>query len=404
MFMKKAFATILSSSLILGALAGCGGGNAGGNGGGNAGGDASKELQRIKIATQSPLSGGSATLGESIKLGAQLALADNQKKFEELGFKLELVPYDDQGDPKKGVANAQIIGADTEILGVVGHLNSGVAIPSSETYEKYNLVMVSPANTATEVTDRKLKVVNRIVARDDFQGPAAAAFAVNELKAKKIFIIQDKTAYGQGLAEAFQGAAKNLGAEIVGYEGITIGEKDFNGVLNQVTAKNPDFIYFGGLYSEGGLLVKQAREKAISVPIMGGDGLDSSTMVEIAGDKIVNTYYSSVAADITKTDAGKEWAARYKEKFGKTMESYSAYGYDSMGVVLAGLEAAIKANNSKLPTREQVRDAVRGIQDFEGIATKVQFDDKGDNNFGKVFIFKFEGPTYPGTQVSEQSK
>jgi len=405
--MKKALSVVLSSALFVGALAGCGGGSdtgkgtEGGTSGGTTGGG---DLQVIKIATQSPLSGGSATLGESIKLGAQLALEENQQKFNDLGFKLELVPQDDQGDPKKGVANAQQLGADTAILGVVGHLNSGVAIPSSEIYEKYSMVMVSPANTATDVTDRKLKTVNRIVARDDFQGPAAAAFAINELKAKNIFVIQDKTAYGQGLADAFKGAAEKLGATIVGYEGITVGEKDFNGVLNQVTSKNPDFIYFGGLYSEGGLLIKQAREKGIEVPIMGGDGLDSSTLVDIAGDKIVNTYYSSVAADITKTDAGKEWAARYKEKFGKNVEGFSAYGYDAMGVLLNGLEAAIKANDGKLPSREQVRDAVRAVKDFEGVVTKVGFDDIGDNNFAKVFIFKFEGPTYPGIQVSEQSR
>lgn len=390
MFLKKFSAVVLSSLLVLG-LAGCGGG-------------ASGELQTIKIATQGPLSGGSATLGEAIKLGAQLALEDNQAKFNELGFQLELVPYDDQGDPKKGVANAQLLGAVPEILGVVGHLHSGVAIPSSEVYETNNVVMVSPANTATTVTDRGLKSVNRIVARDDFQGPAAAAFAINDLGAKKIFIIQDKTAYGQGLADAFKGAAEKLGAEIVAYEGITQGEKDYSGVLNQVQSLNPDFIYFGGLYAEGGLLVKQAREKGINVPFMGGDGLDSSTMVEIAGDAIVNTYYSSVAADITKTDSGKEWAARYKEKFGKNVESFSAYGYDSMAVLLKGLEDAINANDGKLPERTQVRDAVRAIQDYAGVVTDVGFDEIGDNKFGKVFIFKFEGPTYPGTQVSEQSK
>jgi branched-chain amino acid transport system substrate-binding protein len=396
MMIKKALAAVVSSSLVLGALAGCGGGGAAG---GESGG-----LTTIKIATQTPLSGGSATLGESIKLGAQMALEDHAKKFEDLGFKIELVPYDDQGDPKKGVANAQLIGADTSILGVVGHLNSGVAIPSSEVYEKYALPMVSPANTATDVTDRNLKTVNRICARDDFQGPASAAFAVNDLGAKKIFIIQDKTAYGQGLADAFKGAAEQLGAEVIGYEGITVGEKDFNGVLNQVTAKSPDFIYFGGLYSEGGLLVKQAREKGITVPFMGGDGLDSSTMVEIAGDKTVDTYYSSVAADISKVEGGPEWAKKYEEKFNKKPEGFSAYGYDSMGVLLAGLEKAIAGNGGKLPSREQVRDAVRGIQDYKGIVTQVAFDEKGDNNFAKVFIFKFEGAVYPGAMVSEQSK
>lgn len=408
--LKKTLSIFATATLAFGLLTGCSssGGNeqaggkaaepaAGGNG-------SSGSAQVIKIATQSPLSGGSATVGESIKLGAQLALDENAAKFKELGFELQLVPYDDQADPKKGVANAQLIGSDEAVLGVVGHYNSGVAIPSSEIYEKYSLPMVSPANTATDVTDRGLKTVNRIVARDDFQGPAGAAFAVNTLSAKKIFIIQDKTAYGSGLAEAFKGAAEELGAEIVGYEGITIGEKDFNGVINQVVAQKPDMIYFGGMYTEGGLIIKQARDKGFTGPIMGGDGMDSSTLVEIAGDSILNTYLTSAAGVTTATEAGKKFAEKYEAEFGKGIEGYSAYGYDSMGVLLKGIEEAIKANNNALPTREQVAEAVRNVKDYEGVVTKVSFDEKGDNDYAKIFIYKFEEAKYPAVQVDEISK
>jgi branched-chain amino acid transport system substrate-binding protein len=400
MVSKKVLSIFATTTLAIGLLAGCSGAKTSSDG--NKDGD--KGATVIKIATQSPLSGGSATLGEAIKLGAQLGLEEQQEKFKELGFEIQLVPYDDQGDPKKGVANAQLLGADNEILAVVGHLNSGVAIPSSETYEKYNIPMVSPANTATEVTDRGLKAVNRIVARDDFQGPAGAEFAVKTLGAKKIFVIQDKTAYGTGLAEAFKAAAEEQGAEIVGFEGITVGEKDFNGVLNQVVAKDPDLVYFGGLYSEGGLIIKQGREKGLDIPFMGGDGLDSSTLVEMAGDSVKNTFITSVAGDTTATEVGKEFAKKYKDKFGKNVESYSAYGYDSMGVVLKGIEDAIKANDGKLPTREQVRDAVRAIKDFEGVVTKVSFDDKGDNDNAQVFIYEFTEAAYPPKQNSVISK
>jgi branched-chain amino acid transport system substrate-binding protein len=396
----RSWLAVASAALLVSAC-GAGGGGAGNNANGGGGGGGGNV---IKIATQSPLSGSNATLGEAIKLGAQLAVEDKQDEFKKLGFTLQLVPYDDQGDPKKGVANAQMIASDADILGVVGHLNSGVAIPSSEVYEKYAIPMVSPANTATEVTDRGLKTVNRICARDDFQGPAGAQYAVEQLGAKKIFVIQDKTAYGQGLADAFKDAAQKLGAQIVGYEGITVGEKDFNGVLNNAKAAKPDLIYFGGLYAEGGLIVQQARAKGLNIPIMGGDGLDSSTMVQIAGSAITNTYYTSVAADVTKTDAGKQWADRYQQKFGKPVESYSAYGYDSAQVLLKGIETAIQANGGKKPTREQVRDAVRSIQDFQGIVTKVGFDDKGDNKYANVYVYKFEGTKYPGTQVAAMSK
>lgn len=399
MIRKKALSIFATATLAMGLLAACSGEKASTDNGKK---DDSANV--IKIATQTPLSGGSATLGEAIKLGAQLALEEQKDKFKDLGYEIQLVPYDDQGDPKKGVANAELLGADKEILAVVGHLNSGVAIPSSVTYEKYKIPMVSPANTATDVTDRGLKAVNRIVARDDFQGPAGAEFAVKTLGAKKIFVIQDKTAYGTGLAEAFKGAAEELGAEIVGFEGITVGEKDFNGVLNQVVAQAPDLVYFGGLYSEGGLLIKQSREKGIEVPFMGGDGLDSSTLVEIAGDAVKNTFITSVAGDTMATDAGQDFAAKYKDKFGKNVESYSAYGYDSMGVVLKGIEDAINGNDGKLPSRELVRDAVRAVTDFQGVVTTVTFDDKGDNENAQVFIYEFNEAAYPPKQNSVINK
>lgn len=399
MISKKVLSLAMTATLALGVISGCS--STSSSDGKDSGSDGKKV---IKIATQSPLSGGSATLGEAIKLGAQLAIEEQKDKFADMGFELQLDAKDDQGDPKKGVANAQLIGADQSVLGVVGHLNSGVSIPASEVYEKYNIISVSPASTATDFTDRNLKSVSRVVARDDFQGPAGAQYAINTLKAKKIFVIQDKTAYGSGLADAFKAAAEKLGAEIVGYEGITVGEKDFNGVLNQVSSKKPDLIYFGGLYSEGGLLVKQARDKGLDVPFMGGDGLDSSTFVEIAGDAVKNSYLTSVAGDVTQTEEGKKFAEDYKAKFNKNIESYSAYAYDSAGVLLAGIEQAIKDNDGKLPTRESVMKAVRAIKDYKGIATQVGFDDKGDNTYAKIFIYKFDEAKYPATLDGEIEK
>ncbi|ENQ3107918.1 branched-chain amino acid ABC transporter substrate-binding protein [Bacillus cereus] len=363
-----------------------------------------KTSKVIKIASESPLSGGSAAFGESIKLGTQLAVDKQKAEFKKLGFELQFVPQDDQGDSKKGVANAQSVAADKEVLGVVGHLMSGVSIAASETYEKANLVMVSPSSTAVDLTERGLKTVARLVARDDFQGPAAAKFALETVKAKNIFVIQDKTAYGTGLADAFKKEAEKLGAKIVGYEGITVGEKDFSGVLNQVVTKKPDIVYFGGMYSEGSVLVKQAREKGVTAPIMGGDGIDSPTMAEVAKDGLKDTYYTTVATAPTATEKGKTFVTEYKEKFKKDVEAYSAYGYDSAGVILQGIKDAIKKNDGKYPTREQVRDAVRAIKEYDGVITKVAFDEKGDNKFAKVYIYKYEGAKYPGKQKGEVSK
>ncbi|MCO7127005.1 branched-chain amino acid ABC transporter substrate-binding protein [Sporolactobacillus shoreicorticis] len=390
---KKIIPLLAVVVLLLGVIGGCSSKSGGSNG---------KTV--IEIGSQSPLSGGSATLGDAIRLGAELAIDDQKAAFAKKGFTIKLNYVDDQGDPKKGVANAQILASDKDVLALVGHLNSGVAIPSSEVYEKNNLPMVSPATTATDVTDRGLKTVNRICARDDFQGPAGANYAVKTLKAKKIFVIQDKTAYGSGLADQFRKQAKKLGAEIVGYEGITVGEKDFNGVLSQAMTKKPDLIYFGGVYAEGGLIIKQARQKGFNGPIMGGDGLDSSSTVQIAGDAVKGVYLTSVAGDVTKTEKGQEFAKKYKDKFDKNVESYSAYGYDAAGVILKGLMNAINDNDGKKPSREQVEKAIRAVQDYDGVTTKVSFDDKGDNKFAKVYIYNFEQAKYPPVQKAEISQ
>ncbi|HWL23510.1 MAG TPA: branched-chain amino acid ABC transporter substrate-binding protein [Ureibacillus sp.] len=395
---KKSIGLLLSSVLTVGILAACSSGSPSNS---SEGTETSSGKTVIKIATQSPLSGGSSVIGDAIKSGAQMKLEEEKAKFEELGFILQLEPYDDQGDPKKGVSNANLIGADEAIYGVIGHYNSGVAIPSSEVYEKYNIVMVSPANTAVEVTERGLKTVNRIVARDDLQGPAGAAYAVKDLGAKKIFVINDKTAYGVGISDTFTKAAKELGAEIVGEGSVTIGEKDFNGVINQITTASPDLVYFGGLYSEGGILIKQARDKGITVPFMGGDGMDSSGLVDIAGESVKNTYITSIAGDSNATEAGRKFVADYKAKFNKDPESFSVYGYDSMGVFLKGLEEAINANGGKLPSKADVAAAVRAVKDYEGALTTVTFDDKGDNVNSKVFIYAFEEAAYPPAQVGE---
>ena len=401
MQLKKSLALLSASILGIGLLAACSTDS-------SSSPDPKKETTEsgnsiIKIATQTPLSGGSAIIGESIRLGAQLKLEEESAKFKELGYTLQLESYDDQSDPKKGVSNANIIGADESILAVVGHYNSGVAIPSSEVYNKYNLAMITPGATAVDITERGLKTVNRIVERDDGQGPAAAKYAVETLGAKKIFIIQDKTAFGSGVAEAFRGKAEELGAEIIGFEGITVGEKDFNGVVNQVLTKKPDAIYFGGIYSEAGIILKQAREKGIYVPFIGADGMDSSGLVDIAGDAVKNTFITSVAGVSTATEAGKKFVETYEAKFNKKVEAFSVYGYDTMGVILSAVEKAINDNGGKIPSREKVAEEIRATKDYQGALTNVTFDDKGDNVNAKIYLFKFDEAVYPGVLEGEIS-
>src|SRR5712692_4580795 len=239
----------------------------------------------IKIATQSPLSGGQAALGEGIKLGTQLAVEKLKGNLEKMGYKVELVPFDDQAKPDVGVANAKNIIADKDIMAVIGHLNSGVAIPSSEVYKEVGVVMISPANTNPVVTDRNYPSVNRVCGRDDVQGVVGSEYA-HSLKVKSAAIVHDKTQYGQSIAEFFKADAEKKGIKVVAFEG-TEEKSNFDAILTPIKAKKPDIIYFGGIYDQAAPFFKQAREKGVKSKFMGPDGMDSSDLTKIAGKAVV---------------------------------------------------------------------------------------------------------------------
>ena len=351
---------------------------------------------KIKIVTQSPLSGEQAALGEHIKLGAQLAVEDASKRVKALGYDLILVPMDDQAKPEVGVANARNVAADPDVLLVVGHFNSGVARPASDVYKESMLTMISPANTATDITDRGYPNVNRVCGRDDVQGPVGAKFAAEDLKAKSVYIIHDKTDYGQGVAGNFRDEAKKLGLKILAFEG-TEERANFGPLIIPLKAKNPDLVYFGGIYHQGGLLLKQMREKGVKATFMGPDGLDSSEMVKITGNAVVGSYYTTVAAPTDSSPESAALAKRFKERFGKELESFGLYGYDAAAVGIAAIEQAIKELGGKKPTRKQVSEAVRKIKDFKGVTGSIAFDNKGDPVKAKYFVLKFEKRQYPGT-------
>ena len=353
---------------------------------------------KIKIAVQAPLSGEQAALGEHIKLGAQLAVEEASKAFKDLGYELVLVPQDDQAKPEVGVANARNMVADPDVLVIVGHFNSGVALPSSEVYKDAMLVMISPANTATEITDRGYPNVNRVCGRDDVQGPVGARFAAQELKLKSVYIIHDKTLYGQGVAETFRIEAKKLGMNVLGFEG-TEERANFSPMINPLKAKNPDLVYFGGIYHQGGLLLKQLREKGVKAKFMGPDGLDSAEMAKIAGTSVTGSYYTSVAGPPDAYPETAAFAKKYKQRFGKDTESFGLYGYDATLVGIKAMEQWIKANGGKKPNRTDVATAVRKIKNFKGVTGSIEFDNKGDPIKAKYFVLQFEKQAYPGKVV-----
>jgi branched-chain amino acid transport system substrate-binding protein len=336
----------------------------------------------IKIATQSPLSGGQAALGEGIKLGAQLAVDKLKGPLEKMGYKVELVPFDDQAKPDVGVANAKNIIADKDILAVIGHLNSGVAIPSSEVYKEVNVAMISPANTNPTVTDRNLPNVSRVCGRDDVQGVVGSEFAKGQ-HTKSVYVIHDKTAYGQGIADFFKADAEKKGIKVIGFEG-TEEKSNFDPILTPVKAKNPDLIYFGGIYDQGAPFFKQAREKGLKSKFMGPDGMDSSDLTKIAGKAVVGMYYTSAAGPASALPKAKAFVDEFKKKFSKNPEPYAAEAYDATAIALKAVEAAAKAG--KL-SREDVSAQVRKVK-HSGITGDIEFDGKGDRKKALYFVLQ----------------
>jgi branched-chain amino acid transport system substrate-binding protein len=337
----------------------------------------------IKIATQSPLSGGQSALGEGIKLGTQLALEKFKGPLEKAGFKVELVPFDDQAKPDVGAANAKNIIADKDIMVVIGHLNSGVAIPSSEIYKEVNLAMISPANTNEKITDRGYPNVNRVCGRDDVQGPVGAEFAANTLKVKSVYIVHDKTTYGQGVAEAFKADIEKKGVKVIGFEG-TEEKSNFDPIITPIKAKNPELVYFGGIYDQAAPFFKQAREKGIKAKFLGPDGLDSSDLVKIAGKTVVGMYYTTAAAPASSPQA-KQFGEDYKKKFGKNPEPYAAESYVATAIALKALESV--TSGGKAPTREAVSAAIRKVK-FAGMTGSIEFDEKGDPKKASYYVMQ----------------
>ncbi len=337
----------------------------------------------IKIATQSPLSGGQAALGEGIKLGTQLALETFKGNLEKMGYKVDLVPFDDQAKPDVGVANAKNIIADKDIMAVIGHLNSGVAIPSSEVYKEVNVVMISPANTNPVVTDRGYPNVDRVCGRDDVQGLVGAEFAHGTVKVKSAYIIHDKTQYGQSIAEFFKADSEKKGVKILGFEG-TEEKSNFDPIITPIKAKNPDVIYFGGIYDQAAPFFKQAREKGIKAKFMGPDGMDSSDLTKIAGKAVVGMYYTSAAGPASALPKAKAFVEAFKKKFGKNPEPYAAEAYDAAHIALLAIEQAAKSGKI---SREDVSSAVRKVK-LAGITGDIAFNANGDRQKAQYFVLQ----------------
>ncbi len=351
----------------------------------------------IKIATQSPLSGPQAAIGTGIKNAADLAIEQNASILTDMGFEVELAPFDDEAQPEKGSANANNIVSDSDILCMNGHYNSGVALAALPTYEAASLVMVSPGNTNPDITDGN-DVAFRIVGRDDVQGVVGEQFAREELGIESVYILHDQTDYGQGIANFFRQSAEENGVEVVGFEG-TQEQSVFDSILTPIQAAEPDLIYFGGIFSQAGPLFSQARDRGIEAMLMGPDGLDSPELANLAGDAVDGMHYTTVAAPVSQFPDAEQFAEDYEAAYGDPAPPFAAQGYDVTGICMTAIAQAAEEVGGK-PTREQVLEAMRNLGTFEGITGAYEFNENGDPAVANYFVLQVNVDDWDANEVA----
>ncbi len=342
--------------------------------------------EAIKIGFAAPLTGDQADLGLSTFKGAQLAVDQaNAKGLAPVGHRFELLALDDQHNPAQAVNVAKRFVSDRDVIAVLGHFNSSCTKPASAVYHEAGMVQITATSTNPEISRQGFETFFRVASTDDVQGPKGAQYAANALAVKTLFVIDDKTTYGKGIADEFEKEARKLGLQVLGHEGITQGEKDFTPLLTKLKPLAPELIYFGGIYPEGALLVRQMRALGIAALFMGGDGLASSVFVELASPEIAEgSYATMVGGDMKKVPSAAAFVAAYEERFGE-LGQWSAYGYDATNILI---EAIRKAGAKD---RAATLRAMREIPSFPGVTGETVFDEKGDNQNQFIGVFKVEG-------------
>ena len=327
-----------------------------------------KKEEGIRLGIAAPMTGDQAKIGTDLRNGMNLAVEEWNARGGVLGKKIRVIAVDDQHDPKQAVSVANKL-VNERVAGVVGHFNSSCSIPSSDVYNRGGIPMISPGSTNPQLTEKGYRGVFRVCGRDDQQGKVAAEFVIHKLKLGRIAVIHDKTTYGQGLADEFRKFV-NGKVKLVYFGGIIQGDKDFKTVLTSVKEKDPQLIYFGGIYPEAGLLVKQARELGIAAPFMSGDGTIDRKFVEIAGTKAAEGTYLTFSPDTRKMSTAKSFVENYEKKYGE-IGPYSVYAYDAANILLTAVREAGSSEG------KAVMDKLHSME-FSGALGTIKFDDKGD--------------------------
>jgi branched-chain amino acid transport system substrate-binding protein len=324
---------------------------------------------QVKFGMGGPITGPSAATGAQMKNGVDQAIADINKAGGILGQKLTATYGDDASDPKQGVSVANNF-AGEGVKFVIGHYNSGVTIPASEVYKENGILEITPASTNPTVTERNMWNIFRVCGRDDQQGQVAGDYILKHFKGKKIAVVHDKTTYGKGLADEMKKTINKGGMKEVLYEGINTGEKDYSALVSKIKQANPDLIYWGGLYTEGGLIVRQLRDQGVKAPLMGGDGITSDEFASVGGPGVEGTLMTYGPDPRNKPQAKAVVEEFRAKKF--EPEAYTLYSYAGVQIIKQAAEQAKSLDPKK------VADAMHSGMTFHTVLGDISYDKKGD--------------------------
>ncbi len=324
---------------------------------------------QIKLGVAGPITGPNAAFGAQLKNGTEQAVNDVNAAGGIMGQKITMSVGDDVSDPKQGVSVANKFVADGVKL-VVGHFNSGVTMPASEVYQENGIAEITPSATNPKITERGMWNVFRTCGRDDQQGGLAGDYIVKKFKGKKIAIVHDKTTYGQGLADEAKKAMNKGGVKEVLYEGVNVGEKDYSALVSKIKASGADLVYWGGLHTEGGLIVRQMRDQGVKAVLMGGDGITTDEFASIGGPGVEGTLMT-FPPDPRKRPEAKAIVEKFRAaKF--EPEAYTLYSYAAVEIFKQAAEAAKSLDPKKIAAQ------MKSGQKFKTVIGEISYDKKGD--------------------------
>lgn len=338
----------------------------------------------VKFGQASPLTGPQAAIGKDNENGARLAVEDANAqgiKIDGRPVQFELMSEDDQADPRQATLVAQKF-VDAKVNAVIGHLNSGTSIPASKIYSDAGIAQISPSATNPAYTHQGFKTTFRVMANDEQQGKALATFAANTLKAKSVAVIDDKTAYGEGLAGEFRKTAEADGIKVVAQEHTDDKSVDFSAILTKIKGTKPDIVFYGGMYPQAGPMVSQMKKLGMAAKLLTGDGGCAIEFLHLAGDAAPGHYCSLPGVPLDKMPGGATFAGHFKTRFNVPIQQYAPNAYDAVMVVVEAIKRANSADPAKIV-------AELPKTDYQGVTSALAFDANGDIKNGAVTVYQY---------------